>query len=252
MERLFFRESIKEAMASPDYGVMTDRQKFAVGVVGIGGGAGATFTAMSLAFRLAEMTSGVTFAEGRCHGHEALSPYRLLAVDKTFREKDKRRAQTDGLNIYRKVNWQLFTPERGLDDPGTAKAECSVRNLPGRIIIADNPVKLSDMDLITAVVDPFPPRISAGLEIYKKIRDMAGRESTSHRRVIWLLNKSDNAAERRETERFLKLRFDIEQETVPRKVIYEAAFSCVPSYFLCEKAVLAGINTLAEEIMKSI
>ena len=63
MERLFFRESIKQSYGKTEEGVMVDMQKLVVGVTGIGRGAGATFTAMGLAFRLAEMTSGVTFAE---------------------------------------------------------------------------------------------------------------------------------------------------------------------------------------------
>ena len=34
---------------SPDYGVIADRHKLVIGVVGIGSGAGATFIAMGLA-----------------------------------------------------------------------------------------------------------------------------------------------------------------------------------------------------------
>ena len=67
MERLFFREKIRQDYNHLEEGAMLDRQKFVVGVTGIGAGAGATFTAMGLAFRLGEMTSGVTYLEGQPH-----------------------------------------------------------------------------------------------------------------------------------------------------------------------------------------
>ena len=54
MKKLFFREKVMEAAAGPCEGVMIDRQKLTVAIVGIGHGAGATFIAMGLAFRLAE------------------------------------------------------------------------------------------------------------------------------------------------------------------------------------------------------
>ena len=160
----------------------------------------------------------------------------------------------DGLNIYGKVNWQIFSPDPLRHDRGKREEDgtCTVRDMPGRIIIADNPGELRNADIITAVVDPFPPRISAGLETFKKIKEMADSENPEHRRIFWLLNKSGEAAFRRETERFLRIKFDIEQAAIPQEIFYRAAYSCTQPYFICEKAALAGINSLAHKISESI
>ena len=254
MKKLFFREKVMEAAAGPCEGVMIDRQKLTVAIVGIGHGAGTTFIAMGLAFRLAEMTSGVTFAETSLHRREDVSPYRLLAADPHFRDKAMGNRKPDGLNIYGKVNWQIFSLDPLRHDRGKREEDgtCTVRDMPGRIIIADNPGELRNADIITAVVDPFPPRISAGLETFKKIKEMADSENPEHRRIFWLLNKSGEAAFRRETERFLRIKFDIEQAAIPQEIFYRAAYSCTQPYFICEKAALAGINSLAHKISESI
>ena len=250
MKKLFFREKVMEAAAGPCEGVMIDRQKLTVAIVGIGHGAGTTFIAMGLAFRLAE----VTFAETSLHRREDVSPYRLLAADPHFRDKAMGNRKPDGLNIYGKVNWQIFSPDPLRHDRGKREEDgtCTVRDMPGRIIIADNPGELRNADIITAVVDPFPPRISAGLETFKKIKEMADSENPEHRRIFWLLNKSGEAAFRRETERFLRIKFDIEQAAIPQEIFYRAAYSCTQPYFICEKAALAGINSLAHKISESI
>ena len=186
MKKLFFREKVMEAAAGPCEGVMIDRQKLTVAIVGIGHGAGTTFMALGLAFRVAEMSSGVTFAETSLHRREDVSPYRLLAADPHFRDKAMGNRKPDGLNIYGKVNWQIFSPDPLRHDRGKREEDgtCTVRDMPGRIIIADNPGELRNADIITAVVDPFPPRISAGLETFKKIKEMADSENPEHRRIF--------------------------------------------------------------------
>ena len=254
MKKLFFIEKVMEAAAGPCEGVMIDRQKLTVAIVGIGHGAGTTFIAMGLAFRLAEMTSGVTFAETSLHRSEDVSPYRLLAADPHFRDKAMGNRKPDGLNIYGKVNWQIFSPDPLRHDRGKREEDgtCTVRDMPGRIIIADNPGELRNADIITAVVDPFPPRISAGLETFKKIKEMADSENPEHRRIFWLLNKSGEAAFRRETERFIRSKLDREQAAIPQEIFYRAAYSCTQPYFICENAALAGINSLAHKISESI
>ena len=85
-----------------------------------------------------------------------------------------------------------------------------------------------------------------------KIKEMADSENPEHRRIFWLLNKSGEAAFRRETERFPRIKFDIEQAAIPQESVYRAAYSCTQPYFVCEKAALAGINSLAHKISESI
>lgn len=242
MEKLFFREKVKRDYTPLEEGAMLDRQKFAVGVVGVGEGAGATFTAMGLAFLMGERTSGVTYAEGRHHGQGSVSPCRLLSVDKAFRDVKKH----GRLNLYKKVNWHVYEQEGNEPD---ADADEGVRQLPGRIIIVDNPADFHELDLIVAVVDPFPPRIMAGLDTYSRLRDAAAKGSPDYKPVIWLLNKSDEGTARRETEKFLKLRFDFEQEMLNQEILYRAAYSCQQPYFMCE---MPGLERLAVKILDSI
>lgn len=253
MERLFFREKIKQDYRHLEEGVMLDRQKFVVGVIGIGAGAGATFTAMGLAFRLGEMTSGVTYLEGQPHGNECVSPYRLLAVDRDFRRTAEKNGHGTGrLNLHKKVNWQIYKPEEAENAMQSHRGQeipTDFRQLPGRIIIVDNPLSFDDLDLVVAVIDPFPPRISAGLETYKKIREVAAKGGPQHREVLWLINKSDEGMARRETERFLKLKFDFEQRLLPEEVFYKAAYNCSQPFFMSETE---GLDRLAAKIINSI
>lgn len=247
MEKLFFREKIKRDYAALEEGAMLDRQKFAVGVVGVGEGAGATFTAMGLAFIMGEMTAGVTFAEGRPHGKESVSPYRMLYVDKAFRNRIKQ----GQLNLYKKVNWNIYEPDEKKDRERTG----DFRQLPGRIIIVDNPDGPEDyekLDMIVAVTDPYPPRIMAGLETYSRLRRIDQKGSTEHIPVLWLLNKSDEGTARKEAECFLKIKFDFEQEILQPDIFYRAAYSCQQPYYICGKSSLAGLNRLAAEILNTI
>ena len=100
MERLFFRGSIKPDCETSAAGVMLDRQKYVIGVTGIGAGAGATFAAMGMAFIMGKMTSGVTYLEGQPHKEDCVSPYRLLAVDRAFRHIAEKDRSSAGEEIY--------------------------------------------------------------------------------------------------------------------------------------------------------
>ena len=246
MERLFFREDIRREYGEFPDGVMLDRQKLVVGVTGIGSGAGATFISMGLAFRLGEMSSGVTYIEGLPHGRECVSPYGLLAVDRAFRSVIEKNGYGSGrLNLYKKVNWQVYNPQKAVDD----RKEWCAREASGKIIIVDNPISFDDIDIAVAVVDPFPPRITAGIETYKRLRQITAKGGAGHREIFWLINKSDGGMARRETEKFLKARFDFEQKLLPGEIFYKAAYSCSQPFFLCKTD---GINRLAEKIADSM
>lgn len=245
MERLFFRESIKQDYKdyrNTEDGVMLDMQKLVVGVTGIGRGAGATFTAMGLAFRLGEMTSGVTFLEGCRHDRDSVSVYSLLAVDREFRRAAKR----SGLTLYKKVNWHVHNPYKTEEE---SRETADYRHHHGKVIIVDNPLSLEDTDITVAVADPFPPRILAGLETFKKLKEADLPVPSCQGKVLWFINKSDGSTARRRTEEFLKLKFDFEQPLIPGEVFYKAAYSCSQPYFICKTE---GINALALKIMDSI
>lgn len=234
----------------PDYGVIADRHKLVIGVAGIGRGAGATFIAMGLALKMAEMTAGVTFLEGKAHQEESRSPYRILASDRGFKEKHfidffKEEGGRPGLrtNLYNKVNWVV----RGLaapEAPGAAQAAPDCRLLPGSCIIIDNPVSYEDLDLIVCVADPLPSRIMAGLETFRRIREQAIVP------VIWLLNKNCPPVSRRQVETFLKTRFTHVMPLIPAEVFYRAEYDCnLPYAGSLPEDADAVFKRLAEEIL---
>lgn len=237
-----------------DYGIMADRHRHVTGVVGIGSGAGATFTAMGLALRMAEMTEGVTFLEGQDSGAESRRPYRILAVDREFREKRftdffaaaEKNGEGGGrpglrTNLFRKVNWVVRGPAAP-EAPGAAAPDC--RLLPGSRIIVDRPVNPEDMDLIVCVVDPLPSRIMAGLETFRRIKEQALVP------VIWVLNRSNPAVSRRQTETFLRTEFTHVIPLIPAETFYRAEYDCtIPYSGMLPRDAAAAFTRLAEEIL---
>ena len=234
----------------PDYGVIADRHKLVIGVVGIGSGAGATFIAMGLALKMAEMTAGVTFLEGRPHPEESPGPYRILTSDRGFKEKRfidffKEEGGRPGLrtNLYNKVNWVVRGPAAP-EAPGAAQAAPDCRLLPGSCIIIDNTVSYEDLDLIVCVADPLPSRIMAGLETFRRIREQAIVP------VIWLLNKNCPPVSRRQVETFLKIRFTHVMPLIPAEVFYRAEYDCnLPYAGRLPEDADAVFKRLAEEIL---
>ena len=246
MERLFFRGNIKPDCETSAAGVMLDRQKYVIGVTGIGAGAGATFAAMGMAFIMGRMASGVTYLEGQPHRKDCVSPYRLLAVDRAFRHiAEKDRSSAGRLNLYKKVNWQVYKPWE--QEEGCRSQD--YRQAVGKIIIVDNPYCFDDLDLVVAVVDPFPPAVSAGLETFVMLRRFHDKESAARRKVIWLLNKSDGSVACRETEKYLKIKFDFEQRLIPQEIFYRSAYSCTQPFFMYEAE---GLSSMALSILEEI
>lgn len=213
-----------------EQGVIMDRHKMITGVVGIGKGAGATFTAMNLAFLMAEIVEGVTFADGRDSEQKCAGPgaMELLMVDPRFRKR-----VTGRTNLYKKINWVFG------DDS-------SLRDIPGKCIIADNLSDYEDMDVLVVVVDPLPSRIEAGLETFKYIRQLqeSGRLQIP---VLWLLNKNNRCADVRRTETYLKIKFDLYQELLPKEIFYKAEMSCTQQFFMQRPQAL---ERLAERILE--
>ena len=234
-------------LMNPDYGVITDRHKQVIGVTGIGGGAGATFIAMGLALKMAEMTAGVTFLEGQPHREESPGPYRTLAVDRAFKERrftdfflgegDRPGLRT---NLYHKVNWVVRNPKKNNNKTGIS----DIRLLPGSHIIIDNPADCEDVDLVICVVDPLPSRIMAGLETFRRLKEQTIIP------VIWLLNKNCPPVSRRQVETFLRTRFTHVMPMIPAEIFYRAEYDCslMHAERLTEDAE-AVFTRLAEEIL---
>ena len=219
MRKIFMDKSIQWDRL--EHGIMVDKSKTVVGVVGIGNGAGATFTAMNLAFCMAEMSEGITFAEGHNHKSGEVRAFEMLSVDHRFRKKNGHMT-----NLYKKVNWvtEVKNPAE----------------IPGRTIIIDNPEKYDGIDIVAGIVDSLPSRIEAGLEVFKELRELQIP-------VIWVFNKDSRQADIKRTEQYLKIKFDCRQEMLSQEVFYKAELGCTQQFFLQRPQ---GIERLACMILE--
>jgi len=247
---LFGNKQNDKQWQSLEHGVMMDRHRQVIGVTGIGRGAGATFTAMGLAVKMAEMTEGVTFADGRQHEEGGYSARRLLAVDRLFEKKAAAMGSGPGkrTNIYHKVNWAVcgqLCPGAGGQKTGPEELkEPDYRTFPGKYIIVDSPQNTEDMDVVVCVVDPLPSRIMAGLETFRRVKEQQLVP------VIWVMNKASSAAGRREVETFLKIRFTHSIPLVEAETFYRAEFRCTQPVFEHDMAGTGEVfRRLAEEIL---
>lgn len=225
MTKIFRGTSPASQWQSPVHGVIIDRHKTVIGVKGIGSGSGTTFTAMNLAFELAETagaTEGVTYMEGRMQPPGCCKMSDILSVDPQFR----RRLSRGKTNIYKKVNW--------------AAENQDYRGAAGRYIIVDDPEIFDELDLVVAVADPLPSRIEAGIETYRKLRQLQIP-------VIWIVNKANPQAGIREVESFLKQKFDYRMELLPAEVFYKAEFACTQQYFIQKPR---AIEKVAQHILE--
>ncbi len=270
MEKLFFGEAkdkvMKRDWGNLEHGILYNRKKRLIGVVGVGKGAGATFIAINLAFKLAELVEGVTFAEGQKESVDCVKPYHILAVDKQFNQRrfidffkeDEAGCNVSSrMNLYKKVNWAVRLPDNykqssklGCDrqqshspDDEHQHKEIDYRRLAGKYIIVDNPFNAEDMDLLIGVVDPLPARILSGIDIYDKLKQF------DIPKTIWLLNKNNNHVNRRDVENFLKVKFDLEMELIPETILYKAQYNCTQPFFLLN---MSGIERLAKRVVSEV
>lgn len=270
--RLFFREKEICSLYPASYGIMEDRKKCMIGVAGIGSGAGATFVSMSLALCLGEKEGGVVFAEGKCPAGDESGAYRLLCVDKAFREmnftdyfydavrQSEACSQTKNQklkivsdvpgNFYKNVSWIVHHPEMQYD--GRCSRQFDFSNISGRYVIVDNPLQPEEQggfDILIAVVEPLPSRISSGLDMYRMIKQIEedGRKTD----IIFVINKNVNKGTRRSAENFLKIKFDFEMDNLTPAELYRAQYNCTQPYFLSEMPELKKMAAYISERFSS-
>ena len=111
---------------------------------------------------------------------------------------------------------------------------------PEKYIVEDQPLSLSDMDVIVAVLDPLPSNLVEGAESIDCLMDSAVP-------VLWLVNQDSAGVKHRELYRFLGFRPEFSQEAVPREFLARAEYSVAE---LPEVYSLKGIEELAERIRK--
>lgn len=102
-----------------DEGIMVNRRKQLIAVIGVGRGAGATFVSMRLALELADMGKSTSYVESRFGGYD------ILTMDRHFPKKefvDLFDRQSRGLpvdnriNLYKGVNWVVMKEPSVIDD----------------------------------------------------------------------------------------------------------------------------------------
>lgn len=114
---------------------------------------------------------------------------------------------------------------------GAVSRDAAALTPAGGIWILDEPpqAQWQRSDVLVCVVDPLPARVLAGLARHHCLRaEQKERESRGEHSLLWVMNKENPAVDRRELERFLKIRFDAALPLLPTEFFYQAAYQEMP------------------------
>lgn len=114
---------------------------------------------------------------------------------------------------------------------GVVSRDAAALTPAGGIWILDEPpqAQWQRCDVLVCVVDPLPARVLAGLAQHHCLRaEQKERESRGEHSLLWVMNKENPAVDRRELERFLKIRFDAALPLLPTEFFYQAAYQEMP------------------------
>ena len=114
---------------------------------------------------------------------------------------------------------------------GAVSRDAAALTPAGGIWILDEPpqAQWQRCDVLVCVVDPLPARVLAGLARHHCLRaEQKERESRGEHSLLWVMNKENPAVDRRELERFLKIRFDAALPLLPTEFFYQAAYQEMP------------------------
>lgn len=114
---------------------------------------------------------------------------------------------------------------------GVVSRDAAALTPAGGIWILDEPpqAQWQRCDVLVCVVDPLPARVLAGLAKHHCLRtEQKERESRGEHSLLWVMNKENPAVDRRELERFLKIRFDAALPLLPTEFFYQAAYQEMP------------------------
>ena len=114
---------------------------------------------------------------------------------------------------------------------GAVSRDAAALTPAGGIWILDEPpqAQWQRCDVLVCVVDPLPARVLAGLAQHHCLRaEQKERESRGEHSLLWVMNKENPAVDRRELERFLKIRFDAALPLLPTEFFYQAAYQEMP------------------------
>lgn len=283
MERIFFSgrhsASGRNAAAEPAWNVIRRKNKFKIAVVGISRGAGATFTAMSLAFLLSKNaetggTEGAAYVEMRCPTQGEAGAFFTASLDQRFRGKrftdffglyrehgaGKQNHETAAfspfssrINLHKGINWVVRRAKSGPACTQNKPEQIDLTAFPldeiaGNWILADSPPleTLQQYDLVVGVINPLPAQVYAGAETFEILRD----SEDSGVPVLWVVNQDNMDVNHGELRRFLRLK---EYETVPLagpETFFRAQYTCRLPIELLEGGTLGAMQHLADFIRR--
>ena len=258
MERTFIRESTE-----PEPLYIVEKQK--IGVVGMSGGAGATFISTSLAKALScRKDRKATLLEvSNCAFKKRPLLYDSLGFDKRFRTRGFTRyyyeiRQDRGVrgksNPEDRINWGLITPDDVRDEIELTPIETVrlINNIPGDLIICDisdcgNAENyLPDMDHVVFVIDPMPSHMIAGYPLMREIK----RLEHKGKNVVWIVNKYNSGINKRELHDFLKLKEYYKIPFISESNFYGAEYNCKIPYDMVD--IRNGMKEALEKIIRKM
>ena len=190
-------------------GIFSERRPLRIGFVGISEGVGTTMAAAAAAAAIGKRHGRTVFLADAAQRDGKASAAESLCLTKAL--KGGRQV------LYQNVKWQLGP---------------SGKKLPaGSYVIVDQPPQPQwhACDVLVGVIDPLPSRILAGLGRYRLLREEENqRLLRQEKSLLWVQNKANAAADAREAERFLKLRFDAALPLLPQEFFYEAEYQQRP------------------------
>ena len=219
-------------------------EKLKVGIVGIGSGAGVSFTSTCIAKACKEKGKLPCVIElgkasiydsigmdKRFYGREYFKFYEAILNDKSIRNNK---------NISEGINWIVKdTSERNFELSSSAALRL-VNNAIGEVIICDfsglefdnHGIMLKelllDMDFIIVVINPLPSKLLPGLSKIEEIKKLIPKQ-------IYVINKSNSGVNRNELLKFIKINKPIYFPHLSAELIYEAEYTCIIPYAM-EKA----------------
>jgi CO dehydrogenase nickel-insertion accessory protein CooC1 len=264
LERTVLREKI---VNNDDY-----FERIKIGVLPTCKGAGATLIATSLAKLISENKNvKVSFVE-ITNEKNLGSKYTFdsLGMDKRFAGRSfadlfdliKSGTSIRGItNIDEGINWILHKPNEAkssvLNSGNTCKIMTMenlrvVNNAPGDIIVCDFEINsecgefLMDVDALLVVIDPIPSSLIAGYEMisYCKVLERNGRK------VFWIINKDNKGVNKKELNKFIKLKELYYIPLINTEEIYSAEYNCMLP--ISNREARSKIQIELKKIIKSI
>lgn len=238
LNRIFVREQCDE-----EYCVVKNR--FKIGVTGMGAVVGTSFIATALAKELSKnKEKHIAYVE--INGMNKMTClYDSLGMDKRFAGRMFYDFYTEicygksiaGLiNLDERINWALCVPQNNKHTQGkrleTIETCRLINNITADNVICDitqcveSEEIFKEMDVLVFVIDPLPSKLIASYNqlCYMKKCQMEGKK------IIWVVNKYNDGINKREFYDFMKIKHFVKIPLVTQEQLYLAEYNCKIPY----------------------